>query len=113
MWITFDQILEMKSTSSSVVFFMSVGLIYKLCICFLSISRARCYALSPRKANSTAAASTLAAVSSVVAYNNQLNGGSLAVDCNDDNNDGGNSNSNGNGNSKGDGDGKSNGGGTL
>ena len=38
MWITFDQILEMKSTSSSVSFFRSVGLIYKLCICFPLIS---------------------------------------------------------------------------
>ena len=54
----------------------------------------------PRKANSAAAASTLAAVSSVVAYNNKLNGGPLAVNCD---NDGNNGNSNSNGNGKGDG----------
>ena len=41
--------------------------------------------------------STLAAMSSVVAYNNQLNGRPSAVDCNDDDNDGGNGDGNGNG----------------
>ena len=68
----------------------------------------------PRKANYAAAASTLAAVSSVVTYNNQLNGGPSAVDCNDDDDDGGNGNgdSDGNGYGEGDGDGEGNGGGT-
>jgi hypothetical protein len=45
-------------------------------------------------------------------YNNQLNGGPLAVDCNDDNNDDGNSDGNGNSDGKGDGDGEGNGGST-
>jgi hypothetical protein len=66
----------------------------------------------PRKANYAAAASTLAAVSSVVTYNNQLNGGPSAVDCNDDDDDGGNGDSDGNGYGEGDGDGEGNGGGT-
>ena len=34
MWYAFDQILEMKSTSSSVAFFRVVGLIYNLCFYF-------------------------------------------------------------------------------
>ncbi len=47
-------------------------------------------------------------------YNNQLNGGPLVVDCNDDNDDNGNSDGNGNGNGdgEGDGDGEGNGGST-
>ena len=55
---------------------------------------------------------TLAALSSVVTYNNQLNGWPSAVDCNDDYNDGGNGDSDGNGNGEGDGDDEGNGGGT-
>jgi hypothetical protein len=55
---------------------------------------------------------TLAALSSVVTYNNQLNGWPSAVDCNDDDNDGGNGDSDGNDNGKGDGDSEGNGGGT-
>ena len=35
MWITFDQILEMKSMSSSVAFLRAVGLIYNSCFYFL------------------------------------------------------------------------------
>jgi hypothetical protein len=46
-------------------------------------------------------------------YNNQLNGGPSAVDCNDDNNGNSNGNGNGNGNGKGDGDGDGNGGSTC
>ena len=34
MWNTFDQILEMKFTSSFVAFFRAVGLIYNLCFYF-------------------------------------------------------------------------------
>ncbi len=45
-------------------------------------------------------------------YNNQLNGGPLAVDCDDDSNDDGNSNGNGNSDGKGDGDGEGNSGST-
>jgi hypothetical protein len=46
-------------------------------------------------------------------YNNQLNGGLLAVDCNDDDDDDGNSNGNGNGYGEGDGDSEGNGGSTC
>jgi hypothetical protein len=45
-------------------------------------------------------------------YNNQLNGGPSAVDCNDDNNSDGDSNGNGNDDGKGDGDGEGDGGST-
>ncbi len=45
-------------------------------------------------------------------YNNQLNGGPLAVDCDDDDDDNGDSDGNGNSDGKGDGDGEGNGGST-
>jgi hypothetical protein len=46
-------------------------------------------------------------------YNNQLNGGPLAIDCDDDNDDDGDSNGNGNGNGEGDRDGEGDGGSTC